>query len=131
MDSETKFWAKIGSVAAIILVAVIGFTMWIYPQYRVWAARMEGEAELAQAEGNRQIAVQEAQAKKEAASLLAEAEIERAKGVAKANEIIGNSLKNNESYLRWLWIENLDRGNNSVIYIPTETGLPILEAGKR
>jgi regulator of protease activity HflC (stomatin/prohibitin superfamily) len=131
MDSETKFWAKIGSVAAIILVAVIGFTMWIYPQYRVWAARMEGEAELAQAEGNRQIAVQEAQAKKEAASLLAEAEIERAKGVAKANEIIGNSLQNNEAYLRWLWIDRLDKGNNSVIYIPTETGLPILEAGKR
>lgn len=131
MDSETKFWVKIGSVAAIIIVPVIGFTMWIYPQYRVWAARMEGEAELAQAEGNRQIAVQEAQAKKEAASLLAEAEIERAKGVAKANEIIGNSLQNNESYLRWLWIDRLDKGNNSVIYIPTETGLPILEAGKR
>lgn len=131
MDSETKFWAKIGSVAAIIIVALIGFAMWITPQYRVWSARMEGEAELAQAEGNRQIAVQEAQAKKEAASLLAEAEIERAKGVAKANEIIGNSLKNNDAYLRWLWIENLDKGNNSVIYIPTEAGLPILEAGKR
>lgn len=131
MDSENKFWAKIVSVAAIIIIAVIGLAMWVIPQYRVWSARMEGEAELAQAEGNRQIAVQEAQAKKEAASLLAEAEIERAKGVAKANEIIGNSLKNNDSYLRWLWIENLDRGNNSVIYIPTEAGLPILEAGKR
>lgn len=131
MESETKFWIKVGSVAAIIAIAVIGLAMWGFPQYRVWSARMEGEAELAQAEGNRQIAVQEAQAKKEAASLLAEAEIERAKGVAKANEIIGNSLKNNDSYLRWLWIENLDKGNNSVIYIPTEAGLPILEAGKR
>lgn len=131
MDSENKFWAKIVSVAAVIIVALIGLTMWIIPQYRVWSARMEGEAELAQAEGNRQIAVKEAQAKKEAASLLAEAEIERAKGVAKANEIIGNSLKNNDAYLRWLWIENLDKGNNSVIYIPTEAGLPILEAGKR
>ena len=30
-----------------------------------------------------------------------------------------------------LWIENLDKGQNSVIYIPTEAGLPILEAGKR
>jgi hypothetical protein len=30
-----------------------------------------------------------------------------------------------------LWIENLDKGHNSVIYIPTEAGLPILEAGKR
>jgi hypothetical protein len=30
-----------------------------------------------------------------------------------------------------LWLENLDKGHNSVIYIPTEAGLPILEAGKR
>jgi regulator of protease activity HflC (stomatin/prohibitin superfamily) len=131
MNTETKFWVKVGSSVLVGGVVVIGSVMWIIPQYRVWSARMEGEAELAQAEGNRQIAVQEAQAKKESASLLAEAEIERARGVAEANKIIGDSLRNNDSYLRWLWIDRLDKGNNSVIYIPTEGGLPILEAGKR
>jgi regulator of protease activity HflC (stomatin/prohibitin superfamily) len=75
---------------------------------------------------NRKIAVYEADAKKEAS-----AEVERAKGVAEANKIIGESLKENEAYLRWLWINGLTEGGNSVIYVPTEAGLPILEAGKR
>ena len=57
--------------------------------------------------------------------------MERAKGVAEANRIIGESLKGNESYLRYLWIQNLESGSNSVVYVPTEAGLPILEAGKR
>ena len=88
-------------------------------------------AEFVQAEQNRKITVLEAEAKLEAAKSLAAAEIQRAHGVAEANKIIGDSLKDNESYLRWLWIENLDKGGNSVIYVPTEAGLPILEAGKR
>ena len=92
---------------------------------------MQGEAEYAQAEQNRRITVLEAEAKLDAAKSLAAAEVERAKGVAQANEIIGRSLKDNEAYLRWQWIQNLENGNNSVIYVPTEAGLPILEAGKR
>lgn len=36
----------------------------------------------------------------------------------------------NEGYLRYLWIDKLGAGNQ-VIYVPTEAGLPILEAGKR
>lgn len=58
----------------------------------------------------------------------AEIEVARAEGVAKANMIIGDSLKNNEPYLRYLWINNLKETKNDVIYVPTETGLPILEA---
>ena len=93
---------------------------------------MQGKQELARAEGNRKIVIQEALAKKEAANYLSDAEILRAKGVAEANKIIGESLKNNESYLRYLWINNLDHSTEKqVIYVPTETNLPILEAGKR
>ena len=66
----------------------------------------------------------------ESASLLAEAEVERAKGVAKANKIIGNSLKGNEDYLRYLWVNNLQNEHNQVIYIPTEANMPILEASR-
>jgi len=62
---------------------------------------------------------------------LADAEIERARGVAGANKIIGESLKNNDAYLRYLWIQGLQDKDNNVIYVPTEAGLPILEAGKR
>ena len=109
----------------------IGGCAYVLPRYKVWSAEMEGQAELAQAEGNRKIAVLEAQAKLDSAKALASAEIERAKGVAEANRIIGESLQGNEGYLRYLWIQNLESGSNSVIYVPTEANLPILESGKR
>ena len=113
-----------------IVILLVAIWMFTYPKYRVWQQGLEGEAELKRAEQNRKIAVQEAEAKKEAAKSLADAEIIRAQGMAKANEIIGGSLKGNEEYLRYLWIDNLEKGNNSVIYVPTEAGLPILEANR-
>lgn len=116
---------------AFSLICLISLTRWGCPQYNVYHQHLEGKAELARAEYNRQIAVQEAQAKREAAKSLAEAEIERAKGVAEANKIIGDSLKDNEDYLRYLWISGLEHNTEGqVIYIPTEAGLPILEANR-
>lgn len=115
----------------VIGIGGIGSCMAWYPQYKVYEQRLSGEAELERQKYQKQVAIQEALAKKESAALLADAEITRAKGVAEANRIIGDSLKNNEAYLRYLWIHNLETGNNSVIYVPTEAGLPILEAGKR
>ena len=87
---------------------------------------MAGEAVLARAEYTRRVAVIEAQAKLDSAAKLAEAEIARAKGVAQANQIIGQSLKDNEAYLRYLWLDRLDSAHAEIIYIPTEEGLPIL-----
>jgi hypothetical protein len=102
------------------------------PQYAVYSQRLEGEAELAKAEYSKKVAVQTAQATKDSAQLLADAEVLRAGGVAKANAIIGNSLKDNEAYLKYLWITDVAGGKApTVIYVPTEANIPILEAGKR
>ena len=120
----------ITSIATAVVVGIAGY-MYIAPKYRVYSATMAGEAEYAQAEQNRRIRILEAEAELESAKSLAAAEVERARGVAEANAIIGQSLKDNEAYLRWQWIKNLESGSNSVIYVPTEAGLPILEAGKR
>jgi regulator of protease activity HflC (stomatin/prohibitin superfamily) len=124
-------WGIITGLTIFLIVGSIGGCAYVVPKYRVWEREQQGLAELAQADGNRKITILEAKAKLESAESLAEAEIARAKGVAEANRIIGESLKNNESYLRYLWIQNLENGNNAVIYVPTETNLPILEAGKR
>jgi regulator of protease activity HflC (stomatin/prohibitin superfamily) len=96
-------------------------------------AHWEGEAELAKAQGSKRVQIEDARGKLESAKLLADAEIERARGVAEANKIIGNSLKDNESYLRYLYLTNLEHAESkgTVIYVPTEAGLPIMEAGKR
>ena len=131
MDDEMKTVGCAGLGIALILIIIIPIGMWVFPQYNVWQSGLEGQAELKRAEQNRQIAIEEAKAKKEAAQSLADAEIIRAEGVAKANKIIGDSLKGNEAYLRYLWIDSLNNNQQNVIYVPTEAGLPILEAGKR
>jgi regulator of protease activity HflC (stomatin/prohibitin superfamily) len=109
-------------VSLFVIDAVVG------PIYNVWAQSQTGKAELARAESNRQIAVLEAQAKKDSAQQLADAEIIRATGVAKANQIIGDSLKDNREYLQYLYITGLEDGSkngNVTIYVPTENGLPV------
>lgn len=128
-EESQEVWRWVKRIFSItLIVSLLG--LWGCPNYRVYQQNLEGEAELARATQNRQITIQEALAKKEAAHNLAEAEIIRAGGVAKANEIIGQSLRNNESYLRYLWIDNMDKTQNQVIYVPTEAGLPILEANR-
>ena len=98
------------------------------PIYNVWSQSLAGKAELQKAEYTRQVAVLEAQAKKDSAQQLADAEIIRATGVAKANQIIGDSLKDNREYLQYLYITGLEEGSNKgnvTIYVPTEGGMPV------
>jgi regulator of protease activity HflC (stomatin/prohibitin superfamily) len=118
------------AVAAIAVgVVVIGGLIFIGgPQYNVWQQSLAGKAELQKAEYTRQVAVLEAQAKKDSAQQLADAEIIRATGVAKANQIIGNSLKDNREYLQYLYITGIEDGaknGNVTIYVPTEGGMPV------
>ncbi len=118
-------------IALVIVAGGIGGCMYVAPKYMVYQQELEGQAVLVKAESTRKVAVLEAQAKMDSSKLLAQAEVERSKGVAEANRIIGDSLKGNEDYLHYLWINNLHEGRNDVIYVPTETGLPIMEAGRR
>lgn len=117
-------------MSLIFLLGLVVLGMWGCPKYNVYRARMKGEAELQQAEQNRQIAVKEAEAKKDAAVSLAQAEVIRAQGVAKANQIIGGSLKGNEIYLHYLWLQTLEQSKGETIYIPTEANFPIMEASR-
>lgn len=92
-------------VSALLVVVMIGAVVWSFafgvPMYMVWQQQKAGEAELARAEQNRQVAVLEAKAKLDSAESLAQAEVKRAEGTAKANQIIGQSLKGNEAYIHW------------------------------
>lgn len=117
-------------VLVIVFLAAggIGGCMYGYPQYNVYSSRLSGEAQLAEAEAARQVTVRQAQADKDAAKLKAEAEILRAEGAARANEILMDKLGGPEGYLRYLYIQHLEDRVGDTIYIPTEAGLPILEA---
>lgn len=136
MDNEMSGGAVIG-VGSLITVAVVGLLtlgLWGCPQYNVYQQRLAGEAELSHAEYSKQVIVQTATSRLEAAKLEAQTDVVRAEGIAKANTIISHGLGGPEGYLRWLYIEMLkdtaQSPGKTIIYIPTEAGLPILEAGR-
>lgn len=118
------------TIAVIIMVLLlIGGLMWGVPVYKVWSAGMAGRASLSHADFERQVQVVNAQANLQAQKYNAESEIARAGGVAKANEIIKNSIT--ELYVKYLWVHTLDQTNNQIIYVPLGAdGLPITEAGR-
>jgi regulator of protease activity HflC (stomatin/prohibitin superfamily) len=126
--NQNGFLSAEGTLILLGAVIVVGGLVFGLPQYNVWSQSLAGKAELQKAEYTRQVAVLEAQAKKDSASQLAEAEIIRAQGVAKANQIIGDSLKDNREYLQYLYITGLEEGANKgnvTIYVPTEGGMPV------
>jgi type II secretory pathway pseudopilin PulG len=119
------------AIGTLLLLAIIGAAgMYVLPQWNVWRADLAGKAALAEAENARKVQIEEAKARLESSRYYAEAEVERAKGVARANEIVAAGLGGPEGYLRYLWINKLGENGQDVVYIPTEAGMPILEAGR-
>lgn len=122
---------KFSTIIAWALVVVLGAgvlsgLVFGIPKYKVWSAEQAGRAEYVRAEQNRRIKVEEAKANLEAERLNAQAEIERAKGASEAIKIENGSIT--ENYIKYLWVRQLSLSNSETIYIPTEAGLPILEA---
>lgn len=112
----------IGGIVAFFVVMAF-----VRPWYNVWSQEMEGKAEFAKAEQNRKIKIEEARANLEAEKLNAQAEIERAKGAAEAIKIENGSIT--PTYIQYLWVrQQSDLSDKTVIYIPTESNLPLLES---
>ena len=88
----------------------------------------DGKAKLAEAYSATKVKTEKARADLESSKLNARAEVERAKGTAQAVKIENGAIT--PSYTNYLYVKNLNKSGN-VIYVPTEAGLPILEAGKR
>jgi regulator of protease activity HflC (stomatin/prohibitin superfamily) len=127
------FSFTIGSVIAIVVIGVI--VLIGLPTYNVYSKQMQGKAAYEQAVQDRRIRVLEAQAALDSAQLTAQAEVARARGTNEANRIMSESLGGPDNYLRWAYIHMLEetagKQGREIIYIPTEAGMPILEAGRR
>ena len=136
---------KLRSVFQLIMLLVVSISMTSCWQFnrdqKLKNAENDGRSILVEAENSRKALIETAKAENESATLQAEAkikiakaeaqaEVERAKGVAEANTIIGGSLKGNNEYLRYLQIDAIRNTTGSKVYIPTEAGLPIIEARK-
>ena len=116
-------------VSVFVVIAIILGLMFGIPKYNVWQQEMEGKAEMARAEQNRMILVEEAKAKLEAEKLNAQAEIERAKGMAQAMEIENGKLTS--TYNQYLFIRTLEKISDKgslpqIIYMPTEGMVPVM-----
>ncbi|TXH20238.1 MAG: hypothetical protein E6Q95_06090 [Chitinophagaceae bacterium] len=124
---------KFGTAAIlglIMVVFVIAALMFGLPKYNVWQQEMAGKAEMAKAEQNRKILVEEAKARLEAEKLNAQAEIERAKGMAEAMKVENGTL--NETYNQYLFIRTLeklaDKGSlPQIIYLPSKGLVPVMD----
>lgn len=128
-EINLKSWIILIVSGLFIICGGVGSCMFGIPKYRVWQQEMAGKAEFAKAEQNRKIKIEEAKANLEAEKLNAQAEIERAKGAAEAIKIENGSIT--PAYIQYLWVRQQNaNSNNKIIYIPTEAGLPVLEAGR-
>ena len=128
-ELNLKSWVVLIVTALFLITGGVGSCMYVAPKYNVWKQEMDGKAEFAKAEQNRKIKIEEAKANLEAEKLNAQAEIERAKGATEAIRIENGSIT--PAYIQYLWVRQQNANtNNKIIYIPTEAGLPVLEAGR-
>lgn len=128
MQEETKSTlVTVGIFVGIVVVIIflIGLIAYIYPSYNVYSSKLSGEAVLKKAQYSEYSARIRAKAKFEAAKYLAEAEVERAQGVAKSIKIVGNALNDNPGYLDYRWLQNLKETKNQVIYVPERQNNPL------
>ena len=122
--SERFSGAFLGTVVVWAIMIVVFGGLYGCPRYNVWQQEMSGKAEFAKAEQNRRIKIEEAKANLEAEKLNAQAEVERAKGAAEAIKIENGSIT--PAYIQYLWVRQQNNLNDkTVIYIPTETNLPV------
>ena len=117
---KTSHWIAVG-LATVILIIVL---MAGLPVYKVWQQGLAGEAELKRAEQSRQIVIKRAKAEKEAAQY-----------TASAIKIVGAMAQKYPEYRKQEFIsafgEALNNGDiNTVIYVPTEANIPIIEVSR-
>lgn len=131
MEKKNHTAVVFGIILFVVFIVCLG--MFGLPRYNVWQQEMAGKAEMAKAEQNRRILVEEAKAKLEAEKLNAQAEIERAKGMAEAMKVENGTL--NETYNQYLFIRTLeklaDKGDlPQIIYVPSNGLLPVMDINK-
>ncbi len=133
-----EFGAGIAVFAfSIALLAGVLFGIgWGWANFRLWKAeyvgqaleiekQYQGKATLAEAQFSKQARVESARAEKESAQLTAD-----------AIQIVGEAAKNYPEYRQQEFYLSLgealkDGKISQILYLPTEAGLPITEAGKR
>lgn len=127
-----KFIVKVGIGVVVFLMLLIGGCTAGSPQYNLYKSNTEKKQIIGEAKARADAAFYEAERNKEIAQANADAEVIRAKGVAAAQEAITETLT--PQYIQWLYVDQMDSmaetGKATIIYVPTEGGIPVMEAGR-
>ena len=128
----TKLIAKsvFGGLLGILLVVVGTIVLFkvIGPKLNLYKANTEKQAVIAEQRAVSEAAEFAARSAVIQAGARAEAMVIEAKSLAESQAIIAATLT--PEYVRYLYVKAIEGNTNQVIYIPTEAGLPILEAGR-
>jgi|ERR1035438_4109530 regulator of protease activity HflC (stomatin/prohibitin superfamily) len=129
INSNTVMWIMGVALGVTLLWVLVG-----YPHWRVWASHQAGLGDLQKAKNEQQIQIAQAQSRLDAAHLNKQAAIIEAEAVAEQIKAIGTELTTHGLYLRWQWIKMMEDTHSeseaTVIYVPTEANIPILEAAR-
>jgi hypothetical protein len=120
-------WVATVTVILALIVAILFGVAALTKKYGIWSKEQRGRAALAEAQFSKLVQVEEAKANLASEELNAQAEIVRAKGAAESIKAEAGSIT--PEYIQYLWVRQQKNLNDkTVIYIPTEANLPLLEA---
>lgn len=127
---DTRRWIKIALAILVglvlLIVAIIYIGKLVNPRLNLYRSNTEKQAVIKEQEAISEAEVFAAEKRVIAAAAEAEARIIEAQSIAEAQAIISETLT--PEYLTWRFYEMLGETENQVIYVPTEAGLPVLEA---
>lgn len=126
-DIQANNWAvRTMSIAALIVITLIilAFKLWT-PVTGPWKQQRIGQANFREAVHSRRIIVEQARG-----------ELAAAENQAAAIKAMGEAAKQYPEYRSQIFVQAFSRALSEgtiseIIYVPTETGLPITEAGRR
>ena len=134
----TKVFATIfvPALSFILLTGAVFGVGWGWAHFRLWKAEYAGKALEIEREYAGKAILAEAEYAKKAMVQGAIAELEAAGKTAEAIAIVGAAAQMYPEYRQQEFYKSLgaalEAGNiDQIIYLPTEAGLPITEAGKR
>ena len=125
---NVRMGVRIALGAILLIFATFGGCSIAMPQINLYKKNTEKQAVIAEQRAKSEAAEFAAKSAVTQAQAKADAEVIRATGLAESQAIIAETLS--EEYLRYLYIDALAGGEGQIIYVPTEAGLPILEAGR-
>lgn len=123
----------IGFAAGTAAIGILAMILLWQPLIGPWSQERRGLADLREAQMNRQIRVEEAEAEKQAQILFAQGEVEASRLRAEAINVIGAAAQEFPQYRQPEFIGAFAEAVRSgkiaqMIYVPTEAGIPITEA---